>query len=166
MVRLNRLVGAVGVALVMGIVSVSPVTAQQECQCASNASGRIGGVLGGGLFAGLVAAVLHFAHASAPALAPSVVPMRPPDPVEPLVVASAPGALAPEQAQPGPATPAAAPAPSRTLARRPISPREAREEGLVPPKTATIVPALAMIGVGSLLLGLFLLRERKRRSWW
>jgi LPXTG-motif cell wall-anchored protein len=37
---------------------------------------------------------------------------------------------------------------------------EAKEEGLVPPKTATMMPAYAMIGLGSLLLGLFLLRQR------
>jgi len=27
-------------------------------------------------------------------------------------------------------------------------------------------PALGMIGAGCLLLGLFLIRERKRRAWW
>lgn len=53
--------------------------------------------------------------------------------------------------------------PARTMGRMPpMSASEARQAGLIPPKTASLLPAFAMIGAGSLLLGLLLLRERAR----
>ena len=83
------------------------------------------------------------------------------------IVEASAGALADSTASPLGAGPAAGSTASPAHPRRYAAGRvprltadEAKEEGLVPPKTATMMPAYAMIGVGSLLLGLFLLRQR------
>ncbi len=151
----------------------------QVCECKfpdSNENGQVAGAFGGGLFAGLVAAVLHFKHTKEASLDPSVIPFSA-DPVgiAPVVETSM-GALANTDSSAGPqhaapagdrAVPAGAGAASPAHARRYAAGRapqltsdEAMQEGLVPPKTATMMPAYAMIGLGSLLLGLFLLRQR------
>ncbi|HTL96921.1 MAG TPA: hypothetical protein VL157_15355 [Gemmatimonadaceae bacterium] len=174
--QLRKSVAAASLALIVSSTLASGAHAQ-VCECKfpeSNDNGQVAGAFGGGLFAGLVAAVLHIKHSKEASLDPSVVPFTA-DPVgiAPIVETSA-GALADSTASPlgaGPAAdrglPAGAGAASPAHARRYAAGRvprltadEAREEGLVPPKTATMMPAYAMIGLGSLLLGLFLLRQR------
>lgn len=173
--QLRKSVAAASLALIVSTTLASSARAQ-VCECKfpdSNENGSVAGAFGGGLFAGLVAAVLHIKHTKEASLDPSVVPF-PADPVgvAPIVETSA-GALADSSAAPLGAAPAAdrgapsgsgaAPAHPRRYAagRAPrLTADEAKEEGLVPPKTATMMPAYAMIGVGSLLLGLFLLRQR------
>lgn len=154
----------------------------QVCECKfpdSNANGQVAGAFGGGLFAGLVAAVLHLKHTKEASLEPRVIPFTA-DPVgvAPVVetstgsLANADSSAGPESAAPAGsrAMPAGAGAASRAHPRRYSAGRapqltadEAMQEGLVPPKTATMMPAYAMIGLGSLLLGLFLLRQRTSR---
>jgi hypothetical protein len=167
--RLRKSVAAASLALIAFTTLASGAHAQ-VCECkfpASNDNGQVAGAFGGGLFAGLVAAVLHIKHTKEASLDPSVVPFAA-DPVgvAPIVEASA-GALADSTASPLGAGPAAGSTASPAHPRRYAAGRvprltadEAKEEGLVPPKTATMMPAYAMIGVGSLLLGLFLLRQR------
>jgi hypothetical protein len=172
--QLRKSVAAASLALIVSSTLASGAHAQ-VCECKfpeSNDNGQVAGAFGGGLFAGLVAAVLHIKHSKEASLDPSVVPFTA-DPVgiAPIVETSA-GARADSTASPLGAGPAAdrglrAGAASPAHARRYAAGRvprltadEAREEGLVPPKTATMMPAYAMIGLGSLLLGLFLLRQR------
>jgi len=174
--RLRKSVAAASLALIAFTTLASGAYAQ-VCECKfpeSNDNGQVAGAFGGGLFAGLVAAVLHIKHSKEASLDPSVIPFSA-DPVgvAPIVETST-GALADSTASPlgaGPAAdrgvPAAGEKASPTHPRRYAAGRvprltadEAKEEGLVPPKTATMMPAYAMIGVGSLLLGLFLLRQR------
>jgi hypothetical protein len=165
--RCRRFIAVTAVTMAIG-VSFTGAASAQVCDCQfgnSNQNGHIGGALGGGLFAGLVAAVLHMSHQQQAAVLPSTVPVSGPSPVEPPVVASASGEVAADPSA-DPAKKAVNPRPARAMAPRPMSPKEARQEGLVPPRTATIFPALGMIGAGCLLLGLFLIRERKRRAWW
>jgi hypothetical protein len=176
--QLRKSVAAATLALLMSSTLAANARAQ-VCECkfpASNENGQVAGAFGGGLFAGLVAAVLHFKHSKEAALDPSVVPFgADPVGVAPVVETST-GALAntdssagPQQAAPsgdrsqpvgaGGASPSH---PRRYAAGRAprLSSDEAVQEGLVPPKTATMMPAYARIGLGSLLLGLFLLRQR------
>jgi len=157
--------------LILSLSSSLPNGAEaQVCECkfpTSNENGHIAGSFGGGLFAGLVAAVLHIKHQREATLTPSVDPLSSMPSLTPIVVMASAGALVDD----APA-PAAAPAPARRTPRPAASraPRmsaaEAQREGLVPPKTATLMPAFAMIGVGALLLGLFLLRERSGHRRW
>ena len=176
--QLRKSVAAATLALLLSSTLAANARAQ-VCECKfpdSNENGQVAGAFGGGLFAGLVAAVLHLKHTKEAALDPSVVPFTP-DPVGVApVVETSMGALAntdssggPQQARPAGdrAQPVGAgggsPAHPRRYAagRAPrLSSDEAVQEGLVPPKTATMMPAYAMIGLGSLLLGLFLLRQR------
>jgi hypothetical protein len=44
-----------------------------------------------------------------------------------------------------------------------ITADEAEADGMIAPKTATILPALAMIGIGAMLMGIFFLRVRHPR---
>lgn len=174
--RLRKSVAAASLALIVSTALASNARAQ-VCECKfpdSNDNGQVAGAFGGGLFAGLVAAVLHIKHTKEASLDPSVVPFSA-DPVgvAPIVETSS-GALADTTASPLGAAPAgnrgqpagagaASPAHPRRYAagRVPrLTADEATQEGLVPPKTATMMPAYAMIGLGSLLLGLFLLRQR------
>jgi hypothetical protein len=166
-------------ALLLGS-TLARSAAAQVCECRfpeSNENGRVAGALGGGMFAGLLAAVLHVKHQREAAGAPSVGPVGPgasadaAPPIAPAVVAAIDPAPA-ERNDPwrreGELTGTDAPArAAHTVRPEPmLSSNEARREGLIPPKTATLYPALAMIGVGSLLLGLFMLRERSGRRRW
>lgn len=177
--QLKKSVAAASLALLMSSTLVANARAQ-VCECKfpdSNANGQVAGAFGGGLFAGLVAAVLHLKHSKEAALDPRVIPFTAdPAGVAPVVETSA-GALADSSAGPAGARPAddrvlpagaGAASPSharRYAAGRPpnLTADEAMQEGLVPPKTATMMPAYAMIGLGSLLLGLFMLRQRTSR---
>jgi len=174
--QLRTTVAAASLALIVS--STLAVSARaQVCECKfpeSNENGQVAGAFGGGLFAGLVAAVLHIKHSKEASLDPKVVPFTA-DPVgvAPIVETSM-GALADSSRSPlggAPAGDRARPAgaggsspahPRRYAAGRPprLTADEAAQEGLVPPKTATMMPAYALIGLGSLLLGLFLLRQR------
>jgi len=163
----RRFIAVAAVIVAVG-ASFTGAASAQVCDCQfgnSNRNGHVGGALGGGLFAGLVAAVLHMSHQQQAAALPSTVPVSGPGPVEPPVIASASGDVAGDPAA-DPAKKAADPRPALAMAPRPMSAKEARQEGLVPPRTATIFPALGMIGAGCLLLGLFLMRERKRHGVW
>ncbi|HEX5179231.1 MAG TPA: LPXTG cell wall anchor domain-containing protein [Gemmatimonadaceae bacterium] len=174
--QLRKTVAAASLALIVS--STLAVTARaQVCECKfpeSNESGSVAGAFGGGLFAGLVAAVLHIKHTHEASLQPRVDPFTA-DPVgvAPVVEtatgevansdSTAPAAGGPEAdraraAGSGPASPHV----RRYAAGRPprLTADEAMQEGLVPPKTATMMPAYALIGLGSLLLGLFLVRQR------
>lgn len=44
-----------------------------------------------------------------------------------------------------------------------MTPAEAEADGMIAPKTATMLPALAMIGIGALLVGIIVLRIRQPR---
>lgn len=178
--QLRKSIAAALLALLMSSTLAANARAQ-VCECKfpdSNENGQVAGAFGGGLFAGLVAAVLHFKHTKEASLDPSVIPFT----ADPLgiapVVETSTGALAnadssagPQSAAPagdramplgaGAGSPALAHPRRRSPARAPqLTADEAMQEGLVPPKTATMMPAYAMIGLGSLLLGLFLLRQR------
>lgn len=142
----------------------------QVCECkfpVSNGNGHIAGALGGGLFGGLLAAVLHLKHQSEASLQPRMDPMGSDANLTPLVTATANGALGAPLADSVAARHAAPGRPTQVAAapeRAPLLTREqAEHDGLIPPKTASFLPAFAMIGVGALLLGLFLLRERRGR---
>lgn len=158
----------------------------------SNANGRIAGALGGGLFAGLIAAVLGIKHASEASPQPAMGPAGGLGPGSAPTLSVSTGALgsaipdsaidstasadsavaAPLAASPLPATVADSRTPSgqRSIGdpahevayMPPMSARDAREEGLIPAKTASLLPAIAMMGAGALILGLLLLREKSR----
>jgi hypothetical protein len=160
------------------------LSAQNECQCTApgGEDSRIANAIGGGLFAGLIAAVIPFHHAAAlastapgaGASAPEALTMMsdstdiaPGDSTRPRQLASIAAAPAGASGDPSaedggaPITrtsngEAASPLPSMT-------PGEAAAAGLIAPKTATILPALGMIGVGAMLLGIFFLRVRRPR---
>jgi hypothetical protein len=185
--RYQRHLAVALTAALIGIVPLAGVAAQ-DCSCPnrdSNANGRIAGALGGGLFAGLIAAVLGIKHASEASAQPAM------GPAGGVGAGAAPtlnvstgalGALS-DSLPDSSATPAAAatPLPASVADARepggqrsigdpahnvaympPMSARDAREEGLVPAKTASLLPALAMMGTGALLLGLLLMREKSR----
>jgi hypothetical protein len=165
------------------------LSAQNECQCSAPGaeSSRIANAIGGGLFAGLLAAVIPFHHAAALASAPpgaggapsaltqlsDSTDIAPADPAAPRQLASMGEAPTGEDGTPG-GTPTgkggtllgrrARSAPASALPS--ITPMEAEAEGMIAPRTATMLPALAMIGVGALLTGIFFLRVRgpHRRS--
>ncbi len=161
----------------IGVVALSVVVqrlgAQDQCQC--NAPGaessRIASAIGGGLFAGLIAAVIPFHHAARVVAATPSGAGATPDSLtkgsDSTDIAAAPLGAAHER--PGAAP--AAPAPSIQLAAAgslpTLTPREAEADGMIAPRTATLLPALAMVGVGAMLLGIFFLRVRRpnRRSY-
>lgn len=172
---LRRRFAAIAATLLLLGTTLARSAAAQACECQfpeSNENGKVAGALGGGMFAGLLAAVLHVKHQREASGQPGVGPVGPgaslaaAPPVSPAVVAAIPAAPNDDRRDPvrrsgelnGPVAPAR-PEPV-------LSSSDARREGLVPPKTATLYPALAMIGAGSLLLGLFLLRERSGRRRW
>ncbi|HEY7878064.1 MAG TPA: hypothetical protein VIC55_07555 [Gemmatimonadaceae bacterium] len=176
--QLRRIIASAIAVLLFGSTLASSVRAQ-VCECQfpqANESGHVAGVFGGGLFAGLVAAVLHIKHSREATLQPRVDPFST-SPVlfDPVVTASAAGALAEpastdKRGAPAAMEPAGAGAAAPHRQRRGaadrvprLSANEAQQEGLVPPKTATMMPAYAMIGLGSMLLGLFLVRQRAGR---
>jgi hypothetical protein len=178
------------VALTAALIGIMPLAgvAAQDCSCPnrdSNANGRIAGALGGGLFAGLIAAVLGIKHASEASAQPAMGPAGGVGPGAAPTLNVSTGSLGAlsDSLPDSSATPAAAAAPlpaSVADAREPggqraigdpahhvaymppMSARDAREEGLVPAKTASLLPALAMMGTGALLLGLLLMREKSR----
>jgi hypothetical protein len=169
-------------ALAVLSLTAQAVSAQDQCQCQDPGaeSSRIANAIGGGLFAGLIAAVIPFHHAASMVAAAPGAPTA--GGVDPLVqlsdstdIASTGGAAPAAGASPqvvgaplggevaDPATPASGAAAPVQLASAPlpsVTPSEAAADGLVAPRTATLLPALAMIGVGSLLLGIFFLRVR------
>lgn len=156
-------------------ITVSNVYAQDECQCTApgGESSRIASAIGGGLFAGLIAAVIPFHHGGALAAtpagagAPSALTMMsdstdiaPTDSTKPRqlasVVAGPPGAGGAAPISRSSNGEAGSPLPS-------ITPAEAAADGMIAPKTATMLPALAMLGVGAMLMGIFFLRVRRPR---
>lgn len=172
----RRLAGVVAAVVLTAILSPSRAVAQ-DCDCVARGNARIAGALGGGLFAGLLAAVLQLGPHGAPSAAagdPAVVPVAPDPGAPPVVAAPSPGvvALPAKRVKDPSAAPHSGPSAQRlarpsSAAAAPmpaLTPRDARREGLVPPRTATFLPAIAMIGVGALLLGLFLVRERAGRG--
>ena len=187
--RYNRQLVAASIAVLVGVMPATGAAAQ-GCSCPnrdSNANGHIAGALGGGLFAGLIAAVLGMKHVSEASAQPMVAPISKMAGAAPTVsVATGSLGLVPDSASDdlAPADPLAAPAapapaaladqrtpsgqrsigdPAHNVAyMRPLSASEAREEGLIPANTASPLPALAMMGVGALVMGLLLMREKSR----
>lgn len=174
----SRLYVAVAVALLAA--SASSLKAQDECQCTAPGaeSSRIASAIGGGLFAGLLAAVIpfHGAIAAAPpgADAPEALTtmtdstdIAPGDSARsrelalamaPNGVGASPSAGAPVGERPNVTRTsngeAASPLPS-------ITADEAAADGMIAPRTATLLPALTMIGIGTLIAGIFFLRVRR-----
>jgi len=161
-------------------VPAATLRAQDECQCNTpgGESSRIANAIGGGLFAGLIAAVLPLRHATALA---SAAPAPGAGAPSALTVMSDSTDVAPgDSSKPRPSATYAAASPrgdgprgGPSLSRAPsgeaaaplpgITTAEAEAEGMIAPKTATILPALGMIGVGAMLLGIFFLRVRRPR---
>jgi hypothetical protein len=169
----------IAVAAAALTVSVTKLHAQDECQCTAPGaeSSRIANAIGGGLFAGLIAAVIPFHHAAAlasaaPGLgAPAALTMMsdstdiaPTDSTRPRRV----GTYAASPSSAGVPPSGGAPL-SRTSNGESASPLpaitadEAIADGMIAPKTATMLPALAMIGIGAMLMGIFFLRVRRPR---
>lgn len=152
------------------LLSAPQLNAQEQCQCASPGaeSSRIANAIGGGLFAGLIAAVLPFHHATALAAAPAGAATD----------SAAPSVLV-EHADSSDIAPEGSPArraasagrgvgdPAMRVAAAPLpsmTPQEAVAEGMIAPRTATMLPALTMIGVGLLLTGILFIRIRSPRN--
>ncbi len=169
----------VAAALSILMLPAATLSAQNDCQCSApgGEDSRIANAIGGGLFAGLIAAVIPFHHAAALASAPPAAgapsalttmsdstDISPGDSTRSRALAS----IANPNLVGGPPAGGGAPI-SRTSngeSASPlpsITPGEAADAGLIAPKTATILPALGMIGVGSMLLGIFFLRVRRPR---
>lgn len=174
----------VAVAVAILVVPATKLSGQDQCQCTApgGESSRIASAIGGGLFAGLIAAVIPFHHAAAIASTPpgAVDPtalttmsdstdIAPGDSAKPRQLASiagAPGAPAAEAvpAAAGGGAPVSRTANGESASPLPsITPSEAAADGLIAPKTATILPALAMLGIGAMLMGIFFLRVRRPR---
>ncbi|HEV7703142.1 MAG TPA: hypothetical protein VGO46_02575 [Gemmatimonadaceae bacterium] len=170
----------VAAAAALLVLPATALYAQDGCQCSApgGEDSRIANAIGGGLFAGLLAAVIPFHHATALASAAPGAGAAP----EALTTMSdstdiAPGDSSHSRALASTGDPAVpfdpnadASAPiSRSSNGESASPLpsitagEAAEAGLIAPKTATILPALGMIGVGAMLLGIFFLRVRHPR---
>ena len=169
------------VAVAALTVSAAPLLAQDECQCTAPGaeSSRIANAIGGGLFAGLIAAVIPFHHAGALAAAPNAggtaapnaltvmtdsTDIAPGDSTKPRRVGEYASAAPP--AAGGPRAGSALTRTSNGEAGTPlpaITADEAVAEGMIAPKTATMLPALGMIGVGAMLMGIFFLRVRRPR---
>jgi hypothetical protein len=170
----------VALAVAALVVPATNLYAQDECQCSAPGaeSSRIANAIGGGLFAGLIAAVIPFHHAAALAAAapgagggaPSAVTMMsdstdiaPADSAHPRRAGNY-AAASPAAGDPGVGPPlartsngeAATPLPS-------ITSDQAAADGMIAPRTATLLPALAMIGIGSIIMGIFFLRIRRPR---
>jgi hypothetical protein len=174
----STVLAAVAVAALA--VPATKLYAQDECQCSAPGaeSSRIANAIGGGLFAGLLAAVIPFHHAGALAAAPTTpgsggpsaltvmsdsTDIAPGDSANPRRVGAYAAAPSHEDSPSGgsPVTrtstgEAGPPLPA-------ITADEAIAEGMIAPKTATILPALAMIGIGAMLMGIFFLRVRRPR---
>lgn len=170
---------ATAVALV--VAAAPRLYAQNQCQCSAPGSddGRIANAIGGGLFAGLIAAVIPFHHAAALASAPpaagapsalttmsdstDIAAVDPTAPRQLASIAPAPNGSSPDYAAGG-ARPLARSSRGETAASLPtMTPAEAEADGMIAPKTATILPALAMLGIGAMLMGIFVLRVRRPR---
>jgi hypothetical protein len=170
----------IAVAAAALTVSVTKLHAQDECQCTAPGaeSSRIASAIGGGLFAGLIAAVIPFHHAAALASAapaagaPSALTLMsdstdiaPNDSTRPRRL----GTYAATPSGAGGVPPSGGAPLSRTSNGESGSPLpaitadEAIADGMIAPKTATMLPALAMIGVGAMLMGIFFLRVRRPR---
>jgi hypothetical protein len=173
----TRCAAALVVAAAAFTVPAATLHAQNECQCSApgGEDSRIANAIGGGLFAGLIAAVIPFHHAGAlasaappagGAAAPSALTMMsdstdiaPGDSARPrraLALAASPSGSQPAgglrtRVSTGEAGP---PLPS-------ITPAEAEADGMIAPRTATLLPALTMIGIGAIIMGIFFLRVRK-----
>jgi hypothetical protein len=176
-VRSTALVAATVAALT---VPARKLYAQDECQCTAPGaeSSRFASAIGGGLFAGLIAAVIPFRHAGAIAAAPTAAGAGAPSALTMMSDSTdiAPGdstkprhAATYAAAQPGTGDPGVGPPIARTSTGEAgpplplITADEAAAEGMIAPKTATILPALAMIGIGAMLLGIFFIRIRHPR---
>jgi hypothetical protein len=183
--RYHRHLAAVLTATLLASVPLGGAAAQ-SCACQNRdatANGRIAGALGGGLFAGLIAAVLGIKHVAETPVQPAMGPGGAAAPGAAPTLAVSTGALGPlaDSSSDTTSSVAGATVPtsladSRTPSGQrsvgdpahraaympPMSARDAREEGLVPAKTASLLPAFAMMGTGALLLGLLLLREKSR----
>ena len=168
-------------AVALLVAPVPQLYAQDQCQCSAPGSedSRIANAIGGGLFAGLIAAVIPFHHAGALASAspaagaPSALTtmsdstdIAPTDSAAPRRLAStvaAPSGGAPGWVA-GDPTPVARTSRRETGSALPtMTPAEAEADGMIAPKTATLLPALAMIGIGALLMGIIVLRIRQPR---
>jgi hypothetical protein len=165
-----------GVAFLLA--PTSKLHAQDECQCTApgGESSRIANAIGGGLFAGLIAAAIPFHHASALAAAPpgagapgALTTMTDSTDIAPGDSSRARGlALAAGDPPAAPRAGGGAPL-SRTSNGESGTPLpmitsgEASADGMIAPRTATMLPALGMIGVGAMLLGIFFLRVRRPR---
>lgn len=174
--------------LTVALLSSVPLggVAAQSCACQNKdvaGNGRIAGALGGGLFAGLLAAVLGIKHVAESPAQPGMGPAGAVAPGAAPTLAVSTGALGPLQDSSADSTSGVAGTtvptsladartpsgqrsigdPAHKAAYMPsMSASDAREEGLVPAKTASLLPAFAMMGTGALLLGLLLLREKSR----
>lgn len=169
----------VTVAVTAFMVPATKLYAQDECQCTAPGaeSSRIANAIGGGLFAGLLAAVIPFHHAgalaSAPpgAGAPSALTMMsdstdiaPGDSTRPRRVGTFAAAPSGAGAPPSGGAPLSRTSNGESASPLPsITADEAEADGMIAPKTATILPALAMIGIGAMLMGIFFLRVRHPR---
>ena len=162
----NRSYG-LALATVLFLLPMRSLSAQEQCQCAAPGaeSSRIASAIGGGLFAGLIAAVIPFHHATALAAAPAGAAAGDSAAPSALVTHTDSSDIAPEGS---PARRAASAGgvgdPAMRVAAAPLpsmTPTEAVAEGMIAPRTATYLPALAMIGVGALLTGLLFLRVRR-----
>lgn len=161
------------------VAPVPQLYAQDQCQCSAPGSedSRIANAIGGGLFAGLIAAVIPFHHATALASAPPAAgapsalttmsdstDIAPADSTAPRQLASSaadPNGSSPDRAAGGPL---ARTSRGETAASLPtMTSAEAEADGMIAPKTATILPALAMIGIGAMLMGILVLRIRQPR---
>jgi hypothetical protein len=168
---------AVAVAAIM--VPPTKLYAQDECQCTAPGaeSSRIANAIGGGLFAGLLAAVIPFHHAAAVASAPpgagapSALTMMsdstdiaPGDSTSPRRVGTFAATPSGAGASPSGGAPLSRTSNGESASPLPsITADQAEADGMIAPKTATILPALAMIGIGAMLMGIFFLRVRHPR---
>ena len=183
MVHRLRSACQIAVAATLLVVPASKSYAQDQCQCTApgGEDSRIANAIGGGLFAGLIAAVIPFHHATAlasaaPAGAPSAAApaalttmsdstdIAPADSTKPRALASV--ASAPPISGFAARDPGSLMRVARAEPRAPLpsmTPTEAEADGMIAPKTATFLPALAMIGAGAMLIGLYVIRERRPR---
>ena len=166
-------------AVALFVAPAPQLYAQDQCQCSAPGSedSRIANAIGGGLFAGLIAAVIPFHHAAALASAPPTAgapsalttmsdstDIAPTDSAAPRQLASsaaAPNGSSPDRAAGGPLARTSRGEIAASLPT--MTPTEAEADGMIAPKTATILPALAMIGIGAKLMGIFVLRIRRPR---
>jgi hypothetical protein len=162
------------------LVPASKLYAQNQCQCAApgGEDSRIANAIGGGLFAGLIAAVIPFHHAAALASAPPApgapselttmsdsTDIAPSDSTKPRQLASiAAGPAGSRAGAPRGGAPISRTSNGESVTPLPtITPGEAAADGMIAPKTATILPALTMIGIGAMLMGIFFIRVRRPR---